>query len=283
MQKTRYTLIVILGLFALGACHTILKTSSNTTLEPVSLQPITTDIPLPTTDIAFLLPETPELNKVISPRKNINENFSQREKNDVAVPDPVLMADSKSLIIDLASIQTEDFAFPLPGAKVISGFGGRRRNHTGVDIKTCANDTVLAAFDGIVRLAKSYYGYGNLVVIRHYNGLETLYSHNSKNLVKPGDKIKAGQAIALTGRTGRATTEHVHLEVRVNGQYFDPNLVFNFAEHKLKDQCLIFSKKGNKIAVKSYEPMPHQFADNYTYAPFKKKTPAETVHKHNSL
>lgn len=78
----------------------------------------------------------------------------------------------------------EDYAFPLPGAKVISPYAGRRRHHSGVDLKTCANDTIVAAFDGIVRMAKPYAAYGNVVVIRHYNGLETVYSHNSKIWLK---------------------------------------------------------------------------------------------------
>ena len=133
-----------------------------------------------------------------------------------------------------------------------------------MDLKTCANDTIVSAFEGIVRLAKPYYAYGNVVVVRHYNGLETVYSHNSKNLVKPGDHVKAGQPIALTGRTGRATTEHLHFEVRVNGQHFNPNMVFNLEERKLNDQCLVFTKKGNGIAVKSVNLMPNQLAGDYS-------------------
>lgn len=98
----------------------------------------------------------------------------------------------------------------MPGGKVISGYG-TRGGHSGDDIKTCARDTIRAAFDGVVRMAKPYGAYGNVIVIRHPNGLETVYSHNVKNLVKSGDVVKAGMAIGLTGRTGRATTEHLHL------------------------------------------------------------------------
>ena len=81
-------------------------------------------------------------------------------------------------------------------------------------------------------MSKPYYAYGNLVVIRHANGLETIYSHNCKNLVRSGDVVKAGQPIGLTGRTGRATTEHVHFETRINGQHFNPNLIFDLKERK---------------------------------------------------
>jgi murein DD-endopeptidase MepM/ murein hydrolase activator NlpD len=72
-------------------------------------------------------------------------------------------------------------------------------------------------------MSKNYYGYGNCIIIKHDNGMETLYSHNSKNLVKEGDCVKCGQQIALTGRTGRATTEHLHFELRKNGKPQNPN------------------------------------------------------------
>lgn len=267
MFKTRYSLLLIIILFALSACHSLWTAQTRPVPQPDSILILpTTDVPLPATDLAFLFPEEPELQQQTSPRKNITENFSAREKSDIAVPDPMLMADETSMLIDLGLIQKEDYAFPLPGAKVISPYAGRRRHHSGVDLKTCANDTIVSAFDGIVRLAKPYYAYGNVIVVRHYNGLETVYSHNSKNLVKPGDHIKAGQPIALTGRTGRATTEHLHFEVRVNGQHFNPNMVFNLEERKLNDQCLVFTKKGNSIAVKSVNLMPHQLAEDYSYS-----------------
>lgn len=99
-----------------------------------------------------------------------------------------------------------------------------------------------------------YYAYGNIVVIRHANGLETLYSHNFKNLVKAGDVVKAGQAIGLTGRTGRATTEHVHFETRINGQHFNPNLIFDLKERTLRKECIKCTKNGNKIVVKTQIP-----------------------------
>ncbi len=224
-----------------------------------------TEIPLPSIDFAFLFPEAPELEKPVSPRKTISEDFSREERTDIAVPDPLLMAEDNTLIIDLGLIQTDDYAFPLPGAKVISDYMGKRKNHTGIDLKAKNNDTVVAAFDGIVRIAKSYYGYGNVIVIRHYNGLETLYSHNSKHMVKPGDRVKAGDPIALTGRTGRATTDHLHFEVRINGQHFNPNMIFDFENRALNDQCLLFTRNGKKINVKPIELMPHQLADVYDY------------------
>lgn len=80
--------------------------------------------------------------------------------------------------------------FPLPKGKVISAYGARR-GHSGSDIKTCANDTIRCVFDGVVRMAKHYGGYGKVIVVRHDNGIETIYSHNSKNMVAAGDTVKA--------------------------------------------------------------------------------------------
>ena len=130
---------------------------------------------------------------------------------------------------------TQHWCYPLPGAKVISPYGTRGgRTHSGTDLKTKPNDNILAAFDGEVVFSGTYYGYGNLVRIKHANGLETYYSHNSKNLVKVGDYVKAGDVIALTGRTGRATTEHLHFEIRVNGHHVNSARYFDHATHQLR-------------------------------------------------
>lgn len=269
MRKKYSILISLLVLLTLSACQAAWTAHPQVIpmLSEPTLSPPTTEIPLPATNFAFLLPAPPELNKVNSPRKAITEEFTAAETNEIAIIDPKLMGDEKSLIIDLGLIQKEDYAFPLPGAKVISPYGGRRRHHSGADLKTRANDTIVSAFDGVVRMAKSYFAYGNVIVIRHYNGLETIYSHNSKNFVKPGDRVKAGQPIGLTGRTGRATTEHLHFEVRINGQHINPNLIFNLTDRRLHDKCLVVTKKGNGYAVKSIDLLPHQLAGDYTYTP----------------
>ena len=94
-------------------------------------------------------------------------------------------------------------------------------------------------------MSQVYYGYGNCIVIKHSNGLETLYSHNSKNLVKVGDMVKCGQKIALTGRTGRATTEHLHFEIRVDGRHYNPDMIFDHKTHQLKKTKVTFSKGVN--------------------------------------
>ena len=149
--------------------------------------------------------------------------------------------------LNLSAIPEGQWCYPLTGAKVISPFGGRDgRHHSGTDLKTRANDTIYAAFDGVVTMSQPYYGYGNCIIIRHPNGLETLYSHNSRNLVSVGDKVTCGQQIALTGRTGRATTEHLHFEIRVGGRPYNSSMIFDHNTHRLLKGKVSFSQKGEK-------------------------------------
>ena len=142
-------------------------------------------------------------------------------------------------------LSQQRLCYPYPG-KFLSGYGPRGRSmHTGVDIKGVRNDTIRAAFAGTVRMSKPYSGYGNCVVIRHKNGLETLYSHNSRNLVRVGDVVQAGDPIALIGRTGRATTDHCHFEVRVQGQHINPALLLDYENHTLRAGVLTVTKRSN--------------------------------------
>lgn len=187
-------------------------------------------------------------------------DFSPAEKRIVATPTRGLFDDKDVLTIDLGQYGEEEWCYPLEGSKVISPFGGSRR-HSGVDIKTRPNDDIKAVFDGVVRFSQPYYGYGNVIVIRHANGLETLYSHNSKNLVKVGDRVKAGDIIALTGRTGRATTEHCHFEVRVNGKIVNPGMLFDFQNRTLKTDLLGFNKFGKSVEPHKFNPA-RDFASN---------------------
>ncbi len=209
------------------------------------------EIPLPqsNSEFTFIIPQT-GLEEIKIPTIEISDKFSYKEINHVRACDNKLFAKNSQITLDLEDFENCNFVFPLPGGKVISPYGGRRKYHSGVDIKTRANDTIVAAFDGIVRMSKPYSAYGNVIVIRHYNGLETVYSHNSKNLVKPGDRVKAGTPIGLTGRTGRATTEHVHFETRIDGEHFDPSLIIDFTNRQLKRNQLVFTQtKNGKVAV----------------------------------
>ena len=131
----------------------------------------------------------------------------------------------------------ENWAFPISNTRITSPFGFRRyRWHYGTDLKLYYGDTVAAAFDGIVRIVDyERYGYGRYVVLRHLNGLETLYGHLSKAKVKIGDVVSAGDLIGLGGSTGRSTGTHLHFEVRYQGNAIDPTEIFNFTEDCLEE------------------------------------------------
>lgn len=183
--------------------------------------------------------------------------FSDMEINHVRVATPGLFSERNFVLINLDSL-AKNYSFPLPGGKVISGYG-TRGGHSGDDIKTFAKDTIRAVFDGVVRMSKMYGGYGNVIVIRHSCGLETVYSHNFKNFVKGGEQVKAGDPIALIGRTGQATTEHVHFETRINGQHFNPSFLFDMKTQTLRSDYLQFLNQGNRLiirALKSKEVPP---------------------------
>lgn len=127
---------------------------------------------------------------------------------------------------------------------VTSGFGPRRRIfHYGIDLDLETGDVVGAAFDGKVRIAKKSKSYGNVIVIRHSNGIETYYAHLSKINVEVGQEVYAGENIGLGGNTGRSRGSHLHFEVRYLGQPINPTDVISFTEHKLISDTLCLSKK----------------------------------------
>lgn len=247
--------LILSGILAGSVLYASPKKTKTTTHKLMRATYPMKDIALP----AYVFPSYPfpeTLDTLTSPRKSITTDFTSREINHVGVKDVERFKEGNVEIIDLSAIQEGDYAFPLPGGKVISPYGGRRRYHSGYDIKTVPNDTIRSAFDGVVRMAKPYAAYGNVVVVRHYNGLETVYSHNSRNLVKVGDEVKAGDPIALTGRTGRATTAHLHFEVRINGIHFNPNYVFSFKRRTLRKECLICTNQNGRITVKPIRALP---------------------------
>jgi murein DD-endopeptidase MepM/ murein hydrolase activator NlpD len=129
---------------------------------------------------------------------------------------------------------------------ITSDFGQRGAMwHYGVDIKLQKGDTVRAAFDGVVRVREyDRRGYGLVVVIRHTNGLETIYAHLSKTQLVPHAKVKSGDVIGLGGNTGRSTGSHLHFEMRFFGQAFDPNYIIDFQNSTLKSDTLVLAKSN---------------------------------------
>jgi murein DD-endopeptidase MepM/ murein hydrolase activator NlpD len=151
------------------------------------------------------------------------------------------------------------YVHPFSG-KVTSQFGPRkRRYHYGVDIDLQTGDAVGAAFDGKVRIAKKSKTYGNVIVIRHSNGLETYYAHLSKINVEIGQEVYAGEIIGLGGNTGHSHGSHLHFEIRYLGQPINPTDIISFTDQKLICDTLCLSKKtfdyateAKKAAVKAY-------------------------------
>ena len=147
-------------------------------------------------------------------------------------------------------IDLRHFHMPCDSRMVTSHYGYRRsfrRQHYGTDIKVFVGDTIRAAFSGKVRIVKDQgyrKGYGKYVVIRHPNGLETVYGHMSKQLVKPDQIVKAGEVIGLGGNTGRSTGSHLHFETRFLGQFIDPEKLFDFEAQDVKGDYYLFCSNG---------------------------------------
>ena len=148
-------------------------------------------------------------------------------------------------------IDLSGFVFPTASSRITSPFGPRRnRFHYGTDIGLSCGDTVVAAFDGIVRVVNyQYRGYGHYVIIRHKDSLETVYAHFSKSLVEINQRVKAGDPIGLGGSTGRSTGPHLHFEMRYLGNAFNSTKVIDYASKELYANTY----RVNKIATFSHK------------------------------
>lgn len=146
--------------------------------------------------------------------------------------------------VEIVLVQPGDSGFVMPyKGELTSLFGWRRyRPHYGTDIKLYTGEKVVSAFDGMVRLAKYYYGYGNCVIIRHNNGLETVYAHLSKILVESGQKVSAGTLIGLGGNTGHSYGSHLHFEIRYLGQALDTQDFIDYEKGTLKSNSFVLRK-----------------------------------------
>ena len=143
---------------------------------------------------------------------------------------------------DTFKINLRGFCMPTDNRVVTSNFGARwGRQHKGIDVKVYIGDTIRAAFSGKVRMVKyEAGGYGKYVVIRHGNGLETIYGHMSKHLVAEDEVVEAGQPIGLGGNTGRSTGSHLHFETRLCGVALNPALMFDFKNQDVVGDYYMF-------------------------------------------
>lgn len=193
-----------------------------------------------------------------------NLNYVQRWDNDVCYTsdrknDLSLLKDTLWLCV--ADSMNAGFHIPHPGY-VTSRYGYRKgRYHNGIDIGLNTGDTVRAAWSGKVRYAKyNDGGFGNLVIIRHDNGLETFYAHLSGFIVQPNDEVKAGDPIGLGGNTGRSFGPHLHFEVRFYDAPLNPEEMIDFAKKEVKDPNLFVHKALFRPGAK-----PTDFYDNHDH------------------
>lgn len=147
---------------------------------------------------------------------------------------------------DSFRIDLRHFCMPTPSRVVTSNFGSRwGRQHKGLDIKVYIGDTIRAAFSGKVRVVKyEGGGYGKYIVIRHNNGLETIYGHLSKQLVAEDQTVRAGEPIGLGGNTGRSTGSHLHFETRLCGVALNPALMFDFRNQDVVSDFYVYIKSN---------------------------------------
>ena len=161
--------------------------------------------------------------------------------DDVPLPD--------SLVISM-----KGYCMPTDSTRITDRYGyrsNRGRQHFGLDIKVLTGDTIRAAFDGKVRISRyERRGYGHYLVIRHPNGLETLYGHLSKKLVSENDIVHAGDPIGLGGNTGRSTGSHLHFETRILGNAINPAYLFDFPNRKAVADYYVYQKNTREIYYK---------------------------------
>ena len=158
--------------------------------------------------------------------------------DDVKLPDSVI-------------ISMKGYVMPTDSTYITDKFGyrpRRGRQHFGLDIRIKTGDTIRAAFDGKVRISRyERRGYGHYLVIRHPNGLETLYGHLSKKLVAENDIVHAGDPIGLGGNTGRSTGPHLHFETRILGNAINPALMFDFPNHRAQTDFYVYEKNTRAV------------------------------------
>lgn len=167
------------------------------------------------------------------------------------------------------TLDADTLGFAMPVLNIVTSNYGQRhgRQHQGVDLDLETGDTVVSAFGGVVRMSCYYYGYGNMVVVRHPNGLETLYGHMSRALVVPGQSVKAGDILGLGGNTGHSFGSHLHFEIRFMGHPIDPAKFIAFDK---------FSLLNNEVMIDSSmfynNKLVHKKRSDATYAESHYKT-----------
>lgn len=180
-----------------------------------------------------------------------NSMYDNWDTEHISPYDDELSANDTSVMLTLVDVENLcDFVMPISNPVITSNFGYREgRAHNGIDLDLQVWDPVVASFDGMVRIALKHPGYGRVVVIRHYNGLETLYAHLHRLKVEPGDIVEAGQVIGLGGSSGRSTGSHLHYELRFKGKPLNPKHIISFKENKLISDAVELKKQKYNFAA----------------------------------
>ena len=198
-----------------------------------------------------------------------DDHWNDTQTNPYGIEQSELPAQWSIWLVD----SLDQYHCPFQGSVYYRGkFGIRRgRRHQGVDLPLKTGDPIYAAFTGKVRMSKYFGAFGNLVVIRHDNGLETFYAHLSKRSVEVGDWVNAGDVIGLGGSTGRSTGPHLHFETRYNGFAFDPQWLIDFEKGILRHRLFVLKKKYFNI----YSNYEQDFEDEMKNEEDDKKEDAE--------
>ncbi len=176
------------------------------------------------------------IGKFLVENPNFMSSISKNEKIELKPISENLSFQKKKMDLELKEVEfskPNELSLPVKG-DITSRFGfridpldGKRRHHNGIDIAVPEGTNIKPLLSGKVVYSGYSKGYGNCVIIEHEGGIQTIYAHNSKNLVKVGDTVTSQTVIALSGSTGRTTGPHLHFEVRKNGKALDPLMVLN--------------------------------------------------------
>ncbi|MEI6124200.1 MAG: peptidoglycan DD-metalloendopeptidase family protein [Bacteroidota bacterium] len=181
-----------------------------------------------------------------------NDLYESWDNDGIYYPKVDFSTKKDTTIIVLCDNKTNFFVQPVKG-RINSEYGYRKRRfHYGIDLDLDIGDSVKCAFDGMVRVSRYHKGYGNVIVVRHFNGLETVYGHLSGSRVRENQIVKAGQLLGYGGSTGRSTGPHLHLEIRYLGTPLNPHKVIDFDKFKLiNDSLFITNRTFEKTISKS--------------------------------
>lgn len=191
--------------------------------------------------------------------------YESWDNNGIYYPKVDFSAKMDTTVLVLCDNKTNFYVHPVKN-RINSEFGYRkRRYHYGIDIDLNIGDSVKCAFDGMVRISKYHKGYGNVVVVRHFNGLETVYGHLSGSRVRENQMVKAGTLLGYGGSTGRSTGPHLHFEIRYLGTPMNPRKVVDFEKYRLlSDTLFITNRTFEKSRSKTYYTNPGTTAQKTT-------------------